>query len=214
MHIPDGVLSGPVLGATAALAAGGVALGLARLDAERVPRVGVAASVFLVASLIHVPIGPASVHLVLTGLIGLLLGWAAFPALAVALLLQAVLFGFGGVTALGANVLDMALPAVVCALLFRPALRRSSGRPSAFAWGVAAGATGVVLGYGMLAAVLLASGKGFGGFVAALSVGHLALLAVEGFVTGAAVAFLARVRPGLLAMHPRACGGEESRCGA
>ena len=44
-----------------------------------------------VASLVHVPVGPSSMHLVLNGLLGLLLGWAAFPAILVGLLLQAVL---------------------------------------------------------------------------------------------------------------------------
>ncbi|MBN1257102.1 MAG: energy-coupling factor ABC transporter permease, partial [Planctomycetes bacterium] len=63
MHIPDGVLSVPVIAATTALAAGGTALGLRKMAMENVPRAGVLASVFFVASLIHVPIGISSVHL-------------------------------------------------------------------------------------------------------------------------------------------------------
>ena len=96
MHIADGVLSGPVLAATGGLAVAGIAIGLSKMDYEKVPRVGILAAAFFTASLIHVPIGPSSAHLVLNGLIGFLLGWAAFPAVGIALLLQAIMFGFGG----------------------------------------------------------------------------------------------------------------------
>ena len=68
---------------------------------------------FFAGSLIAIPVGPSSVHLMLGGLIGLMLGTAAFPALFVALALQALLFGMGGLTTLGVNTLNMALPGVV-----------------------------------------------------------------------------------------------------
>ena len=113
MHIVDGALSNPVVIGGAVAAAGGVAMGLRSLDLDRIPTAGVLAASFFVASLIHVPIGPSSVHLILNGLAGLLLGWAAFPALFVGLLLQAVFFGFGGLTVLGINALNIAFPAVL-----------------------------------------------------------------------------------------------------
>ena len=108
MHIADGILTAPVVAATAVLATVGVAVGVRKVDADDVPRVGILAALFFVGSLIHVPVGVASAHLLLNGLAGLLLGWSAFPALAVALLLQTVLFHFGGFVSLGANVLDQA----------------------------------------------------------------------------------------------------------
>ena len=85
MHISEGVLSAPVLLTGAALTAGGVAVGLKKMDSEKVPLVGVLSSAFFGASLIHVPVGPSAVHLVLNGLLGLLLGWSAFPAILVGL---------------------------------------------------------------------------------------------------------------------------------
>ena len=114
MHISEGVIAAPVLIAGAAGAVAGCAIGLKKLDMENTPKVAVLSSAFFVASLIHVPIGPTSVHLVLNGLVGFLLGWISFPALLVALLLQAVLFQFGGITTLGVNTVVMALPAVAC----------------------------------------------------------------------------------------------------
>ena len=62
--------------------------------------VAILAAHFFVGSLIHVPVGPSSVHVVLNGLLGMLLGWAAFPSIFVALMLQAILFQYGGITVL------------------------------------------------------------------------------------------------------------------
>lgn len=197
MHISEGVLSAPVLIGGAALAAVGVAVGLRRLDYERVPRVAVLASAFFVASLIHVPIGPSNVHLVLNGLVGVVLGWAAFPAILIGLLLQAVLFSFGGVTALGVNTLIMGAPALACCLLLGPWLRRSRG-PQAFALGFAAGALGIVGGCVCLAAALVFTGEAFHNVARLTVLAHVPVAVIEGLVTGSVVAFLRQVRPELL----------------
>jgi cobalt/nickel transport system permease protein len=194
MHIAEGVLSGPVLAAGAAVAAGGVAVGLRRIDDERVPRVAVLSAALFVASLVHVPIGPSSCHLVLNGLAGLVLGWAAFPAILVALLLQAVLFGFGGLTTLGVNTVTMAAPAVVCGYLFGRGLA-GAGPAGTFLRGFGAGAVGIGLATGLWALALGTSGEGFEALIAAGVLAHLGVLVVEGLVTGSVAAFLRRVRP-------------------
>ena len=96
MHISEGVLSAPVLISGGALTVAGTAIGLKRLDYDKITHVGILSAAFFVASLIHVNVGPASVHLILNGIVGLLLGWAAVPAILVALTLQALFFQFGG----------------------------------------------------------------------------------------------------------------------
>lgn len=101
MHVSEGILSGPVLVSGAALAAVGTGIGLKRLDYDDIAKAGMLSAGFFVASLIHIPIGPANAHLILSGLVGLLLGWGAFPAILVGVSLQAVLFQFGGITTLG-----------------------------------------------------------------------------------------------------------------
>ena len=199
MHIADGILSGPVLIATGALAAAGVAVALAKMDYERVPRVGVLSAVFFVASLIHVPIGPSSAHLLLTGLIGCLLGWSALPAMACALLLQAILFGYGGLTSLGANLLVMGLPAVACYFCFGRHIHRAASDRSVFVLAFSAGVLGVGFGCAVLGLVLYASGQEFVGAVGAIIIGHVPVMVIEGFVTAAALLFLHRVRPEFLA---------------
>ena len=125
MHISEGVLSGPVLLSGAALAAAGTAIGLKKLDYDQIAKAGMLSGAFFVASLIHVPLGPTSVHLIMNGLVGLLLGWAAFPAILVALALQAVFFQFGGITSLGVNTHHHGPAGGGLLFLFAPLLHRS-----------------------------------------------------------------------------------------
>lgn len=198
MHIADGILSGPMMAGTGTLALGGVAVGLRKMDNAEIPRVAMVSAVFFVASLVHVPIGPASVHLVLTGLTGLLLGWRAFPAIAAALLLQTVLFGFGGLTAWGANIVNMALPAVICHHVFGWGMTRTESGALRFLLAAMAGGLGIAFCGVMVAGSLFLCGREFLGAATAILVGHLPVIIVESVVTGSAVAFLFRVQPDIL----------------
>lgn len=203
MHLHEAVLAGSpqgiaVLCAGAVGAVAGTTVGLQVMDNERVPRVALITSAFFVVSLIHVPVGFTSVHLVLNGLVGLLLGWAAFPALLIALMLQALLLGHGGLLALGVNTLNMALPAVLCHYVFRSAVS-SPHETVAFLGGCAAAATAVLGSAFLMAGALWVSGKSFELAALAVLASHLLVALAEGLVTGGAVVFLRRVRPELLA---------------
>ncbi|HCK20077.1 MAG TPA: cobalamin biosynthesis protein CbiM, partial [Thalassospira sp.] len=79
MHIVDGALAPEVLIGGGILAVAGLGLGLRKLPIDKIPATGVLSATFFVASLIHVPVGPSSVHLIMSGLAGLVLGWTAFP---------------------------------------------------------------------------------------------------------------------------------------
>lgn len=196
MHIVDGALANPVVIGGAVAAAGGIAMGLRALDLDRIPTAGVLSASFFVASLIHVPIGPSSVHLILNGLAGLLLGWAAFPALFVGLLLQAVFFGFGGLTVLGVNTVNIALPAVIIGLLFRPLIGR--GAPAAGAiWGGVGGALAIALTTAFVALTLALSGDEFIPAAKLVFFAHIPVMAIEALLTGFAVLLARRVKPEL-----------------
>lgn len=209
-HIPDGVLSLPVLAAGIAVTVAGSAYGLKRLHPDRIPQVGMLSAVFFVASLVHFPVGPSSVHLILNGLTGVALGWAAFPAILVALLLQAVLFGFGGLVVLGVNVMNMAVPAVLCGLAFRRVRRACPGnaRAAVAAAGVA-GAGGVLLTGLAVATSLALSGREFVTAAQLVLLTHLPVLVIEGFFTAAAVGLVLRVKPAVLDDPPFARGNED-----
>ena len=196
MHISEGVLSGPVLISGAALAAVGTAIGLKKLDYDQIAKAGMLSAAFFVASLIHIPIGPANAHLVLNGLVGILLGWAAFPAILVALVLQGVFFQFGGITTLGVNTIIMALPAVICYLIFgRWVLKSSrSATIAAFACGFLA-----VLFSGLLVGLsLIFTEENFLRVSGIIIAAHMPVMIIEGIITAVCLAFLRKVRPEML----------------
>ena len=199
MHIPDGVLSLPVLAGGGLLAATALVKALPGIGEAALPKVAVVSAMFFVASLINIPVGPTSVHLVLSTLMGFVLGWATVPAVLVGLVLQAVFFGFGGLTTLGVTTCAIALPGVLWALAFRGPVTRASG-PSArgmlaglaAALGIATSALAIVLALGLSDPHYLASAP----FVLAT---YVPLAAAEAVVTGFAVSFLSRMRPQTLA---------------
>jgi len=203
MHITEGALSGSpegiaVLAVGMAATAVGTAVGLRKMDYERVPQVAMLTSAFIMVSLVPLPLGITSVHLVLIGLLGLILGWAAFPAVLVALLLQLMMFGIGGgPTTFGINTLAMALPAVVCYYLFHRAVHAKS-ETTTFLVGFTAGTAGVLLGATIVSAAMLISAWEFRVPAASAWGLHLLIAPVEGLVTGASVVFLRKVRPELL----------------
>jgi len=197
VHISEGICSPPVLAAGMVIAAAGVAYGMKKIDTESIPRVGVLSSAFFVVSLIHVPIGPTSVHLVLNGLMGLLLGWAAFPAIMIALLLQGVLFQYGGLTSLGVNTVNMALPAVICYYLFRGMIRTGDVKRIALA-GFACGFVSLTLSIAFVALTLLLTQKGFLVTVQVVLLAHIPVMVIEGIVTAFALVFLKKVKPELI----------------
>jgi len=201
MHISEGVLSGPVLISGGALAAAGTAIGLKNLDYDRIARAGMLSAAFFVAALIHVPVGPANAHLILNGLVGLLLGWAAFPAILVALVLQAILFQFGGITALGVNTMIMALPAVLCYIVCSPFLHKKSALalPAAFACGFLS----VLLSALVLGLALVFTEENFFEVSAIVIVAHIPVMIIEGIVTASCVAFLKKVQPTMLPGFPK-----------
>jgi len=197
MHISEGICSPPVLAAGMVLAAAGVAYGMKKMDTQSIPKVGVLSSAFFVASLIHVPIGPTSVHLVLNGLMGLLLGWAAFPAIMVALLLQGVLFQYGGLTSLGVNTVNMAFPAVICYYLFRGMVRSEDVKKVAFA-GFACGFVSIILSIAAVALTLLLTQKAFLVTVEVVLAAHVPVMVIEGIITAFTLIFLKKVKPEMI----------------
>ncbi len=197
MHISEGVLSAPVLVTGAVLATAGISAGLKKMDYERIPQVAVLSSAFFVASLIHVPIGPANAHLVLNGVNGLLLGWMCFPSILVALALQAVLFQFGGITVLGINTVNMALPAVICYYLFSRLVNRERGLLS-LAAAFACGSLAVLLSGILVALSLLFTEESFMSVAKLIVLAHVPVMIIEGIITLFCVAFLKRVKPELL----------------
>ena len=201
MHIAEGILSAPVLIGGAGVALSGTAVGLKAIDYERITRVAILSSAFFVASLIHVNVGPSSTHLILNGLVGLMLGWAAFPAILVALILQAFLFQYGGITVLGVNTVIMALPAVICYHAFSPLLFK--GYKLAMAGAFACGFGAVFLAALIMGLSLIFTEENFWEVAALIFAANLPVMIIEGIVTAFCVAFIKKVSPDMLPGYVR-----------
>jgi cobalt/nickel transport system permease protein len=196
MHISEGVLSGPVLASGAALAMAGTAIGLKKIDYDRIVHVAILASAFFVASLIHVNVGPTSVHLILNGIVGLLLGFAAIPAILTALFLQSVFFQYGGLTALGVNVVVMATPAVLVHYLFLPLLGKSP--TLTFVAGFLSGLLSILCSSLLLGLALWFTDKNFFETSLVIITAHIPVMIIEGIITGFCVTFLLKVYPEII----------------
>ncbi len=196
MHISEGVLTIPALVSGGIITAAGTMIGLKKIDYDQVMTIGLFSSAFFIASFIHVPIGPASVHLLLNGLLGLILGWAAFPAILAALFLQAVLFGYGGIIVLGANTTIICLPAVIFGLVLRPGLQTNGKKRLLISFG--AGFLSVLGSSLLMAGCLIFSNEGFQAASYLLVLWNLPIAVLEGIITMFTVSFLVRVQPEIL----------------
>ena len=197
MHISDGVLSTPVSIGGYAIAVGLSALSVRKMQMDEVPKISVVTAVFFVASLIHIPVGPTSVHLILNGLAGVILGWSAFVSIFFGLILQSILLQHGGITAIGVNACMMGLPALAAYGIFKARLlTRFRQREAIF--GAMAGAAAVLMAAILLALALVMTGEEFVSIAKLAVVAHIPIIAVEGIVVGFCAAFLSRVKPEIL----------------
>jgi cobalt/nickel transport system permease protein len=172
-------------------------VGLKKLQTDKIVRVAVFSSVFFLASLINVRIGPLSTHLSLIAPVGLVLGWSVFPALLTALLLQAVLLQFGGLLVLGVNTTDMALPGLIVYLLFAARIREGSDLAAAV-FSFAAGFSAIIMAAVGAGFFLVLSDPDMTGSVKVFLAAHLPLALAEGAITLFMVGFLRKTAPDIM----------------
>jgi cobalt/nickel transport system permease protein len=212
MHIPDGFLSNEVAAATAVPAITAVAYGLrkarASLDERRVPLLGVTAAFIFAVQMLNFPVaGGTSGHLLGAALAAILLGpWLACVVMAVVLTAQAFVFADGGITALGANVLNMGVIGalavgfgmVAAVRLLPPGRAVYLATAGAGAWlAVMLGALATSLELGLSDTVSLST-------VLPTMLGVHALIGIgEAVITVAALSAVLVTRPDLLTIRPR-----------
>jgi len=202
MHIADGVLPTSVAVTSYLLSGGILAVSLRKISSEDYPKIALMSSAFFVASLVHVPLGPTSVHLLLPGVVGIVLGNMSFIAITLGLTLQCVLFQFGGITALGANALMMGLPALLAGCLFQLAVKKISSPIGMSVIAGISGMLGVVLAGIILALMLFLSGEVFLNIAKIVLLAHIPVAIIEGIVAAAMVSFLRKAKPELISVKP------------
>lgn len=212
MHIPDGIVSAQVCAAGYAVTGLVTWYSLRQINRKpdptaEIPKASLLTAAFFVASSIYIPVPPASVHLILNGLLGVVLGYFAFPAILIGLFFQALVIGHGGITTLGVNATMMGIPALVAYQVFRVRNSVGNGLQEPTRTGVFAFLGGAI-GLGLSALIFLAliilnipaelDAGAERAAVVALSIGHIPLAIIEGVFTAMLVLFLRRVRPELL----------------
>lgn len=199
VHIGPEVLLTPWRVGGFVLMAAAVLPALWKVGEREIPRIGVLAAAFFVASSIHMPIPGTSVHLLLNGLTGVILRWRAPLAVAVGLTLQALLLSHGGVDALGVNFAVQVIPAVLAGLTFRPLFRVMP----AFAAGLIVGAGTAAVTVLLNAVALYYGSVDASGWLAGTSLLlHLPVIAVEGVGVGFVCRVLAKGKPEWLGVSP------------
>jgi cobalt/nickel transport system permease protein len=213
VHIPDGFLDPEVAAAASVGAVAAVGYGLRRandeLDERRVPLLGVTAAFIFAVQMLNFPVAAGtSGHLLGAALAAALLGpWLACLVMAVVLATQAFVFADGGITALGANVLNMGvIGALGVGWLMRAARRLLPRTRGAFLAVVGAGAwLAVMAGAAATSLELAASGTvPLWPVLAAMLAVHAAIGVGEAVITVAAVGAVLAARPDLVVLAPPA----------
>lgn len=214
LHLADGVIGMPVAAAFGGLAAAAIAVCLVRgrrqLDDRLAPMAGLVAAFVFAAQMLNFPVLPGvSGHLVGGALAALLVGpWAAVLCLTVVVIVQALVFADGGLSALGLNLTNMALVTTAVAYLVILALLRLMPRASRSTTGLAVTAF-VASVLSIVAASLAFVGQfwlgggvdlavGLGEVTATIAGVHALIGAGEGVITALVVTAVARARPDLI----------------
>ena len=225
MHIPDGILPAQVSAVGYAIAAPLIGYSLRRIErqshqhpagvARTLPKAALLTATFFVASSIYLPGPPplGTIHFLMNGLLGAVLGYYAIPAIVIGLLFQALLLGHGGLTTLGLNMLLLGIPALLAHHLFEwrhwliPKLNGRGLISTQVIYGLLGGLAGFV---GVMGAALLffalviltiPADVNAGTEQAAISLMtlvNLPLAIVEGLFTASFVVFIGRTKPDLL----------------
>lgn len=212
MHIANGIINGPVAAVFGAFAILVLAICLARgrqdLDDRLAPMAGLVAAFIFAVQMLNFPIFTAAVsgHLLGGALAALLVGpWVGTLCVAVVLIVQALVFADGGVTALGLNITNMAVIGtaaayLLIALLLRVLPRTTAGLAvTAFLSAmisVVVASQGFVLEYWLGGSVDL--GRSIGTLAGTMAGTHLLIGIGEGLITAVTVVTVAKVRPDLV----------------
>ncbi|MGK5442039.1 energy-coupling factor ABC transporter permease [Micromonospora sp. URMC 105] len=212
MHISNGIINGPVAGIFAAVALAALTFCVLRgrqdLDDRLAPMAGLVAAFIFAVQMLNFPIFTAGVsgHLLGGALAAMLVGpWVGALCVAVVLVVQALVFGDGGVAMLGLNITNMAILGTAAAYLLIAGLLRVLPRTPAGLGAtafVAALLSVVVAAQGFVVQYWLGGTTDLGGNITGLAgtmgVVHLLIGIGEGLITATTVVTVAKVRPDLV----------------
>lgn len=188
MHITDGVMNSHTIIPVSIIGGLFLILSLKKIKEDDLAKTALFSALFFTASFIHVPVGVSSAHLILGGIVGLALGWGVFTAIFLALFLQALLFGFGGLGTLFVNMLIMSLPPFVISTLVKKT--KSYNHISYFMVGFFS----VLCSSLMLCSILWIDNPNLAPAAIAVFIAHIPLAIAEGVITLLCMGFYAKIQ--------------------
>lgn len=209
MHIPDGFIDGPVSVAAMLIAAIGIVICLRgarrQLDERTAPMAGLIAVFVFAVQMLNFPVAAGtSGHLLGGALAAILVGpYAGALAVSVVIVVQGLLFADGGLSAIGLNIINMALvTAVVGWFVFRWTVKAVGvSKPKVFAASFLAGLIAVPVSALAFSLEYLLGGTGTIGWqtvTAAMTGVHVLIGIGEGFITALVVSAVFLTRPDLV----------------
>ncbi|MGJ5673821.1 MAG: energy-coupling factor ABC transporter permease [Nostochopsis sp.] len=217
MHIPDGFISPPVAAVTGVVSVAMLSISLTRsrdaFGIKHAPILGLTTAFIFAAQMINFPVaGGTSGHLLGGTLAAIILGnpWAGTICIATVLIIQAVLFADGGITALGANIFNMAIVGVWVGWSLTQTLQRLFGGYKSrlpLAAGIAAAVSVVVAAIACALELAISGTAPLGLALPAMTGVHILIGIGESLITGGVLTYLATVRPDLLPGEERQLRG-------
>ena len=195
MHISDGIISIEVATVSAVATLAFCVYSFKNLTNEKIALVASMSALFFVTSFIHIPFGVTQIHLMLIGFIGIFLGSLPFISIAIALILQALLLGFGGLSSLGANILVMALPAYLVYLIFKLEILKKLNEKVKF---FLVGFLGVFISSLLLFTILVFSKDEYLAVAYSIIAVNIPTMILEGIVTVFLLLYIKKSMPKLL----------------
>jgi cobalt/nickel transport system permease protein len=199
MHISDGILSAPVAIGGYVLSAAIIAITTKKMDKEEIPKLSIMTAGFFAASLIHIPIPPISVHLVLSGLVGIIAGKYSFVSIFTGLILQAIMFQHGGIASLGVNAVNMGVPALMAGLIFHSMKKRFKEKKFLISLtGAVLSGIAIIISAVLVSIELLLTGLNFKALITGVLIVHIFVAIIEGLITFIIVSSLIKIKPEII----------------
>lgn len=195
MHISDGVLTLEVAIVSSIVAFSFFVYSFKNLLNEKIALASAFSALFFVTSFIHIPFGPTQIHLMLIGFIGIFLGSVAIFSISLALILQALLLGFGGLSSIGANILVMGVSSYLVFLLFKLEIFKKLNEKIKF---FLIGFSGVFISSFILFFLLIFSKEEYIKVAYSILIVNIPTMILEGLVTLFLFLYIKKTMPNLL----------------
>jgi cobalt/nickel transport system permease protein len=212
MHISDGILPISISIAGYVAASSITYYNIKKINKmdepeKEIPKVSILTACFFISSTIHIPIPPTSIHMLLIGIMGILLGNFSFLAVIIGLFFQAVIFGHGGIVSLGINSVIFGFPALCCSYLYKVLKPYIINKLRCGTIGFLIGLLGVLISTLMFVGIMIMFIPSDINVVAEkyaiimLAVGHIPLAIMEGIITGGILIYIMKVNKKLLGLN-------------